>query len=510
MPGPTRRDFLKLGSVLSGAVAVSRVLVPPASGPAAGTPLANVIVFVFDAMSAKHLSLYGYPRRTSPNLERFAARATVYHQHYAAGNFTTPGTASLLTGLYPWSHRAINQAGLVAPDRAHQNLFEAMGQQYHRLAYSQNAWPNYFFGQFEDGLETILSPGSFSLLDQVISTRFGADLANSHRAFDDLLFQNGHPPASLVFGVAQNMALYERIVRAGVGTQPVDVAHVTNIPIFFRLADVFDGMLATILRLKQPFLAYFHTWSPHDPYEPSREFAGLFQDDWRPAPKPTHALSRGTKRLDIEKQRPRYDRYVANVDFEFGRLLDGLQAHGLLDQSYVVVASDHGDMLERGDVGHMTPLLYDPVVRVPLVISSPGQTRRRDVHLPTSNVDLLPTLVHLAGKDVPAWAEGQVLPGLGGPEDPERSVFMCEAKENRPQQAWSQASYALRKGKYKLTGYMAYDQLDRQDRFELYDMEADPEELQDLYSQSSPTAQDLRRELIERVQAENAKYTKVD
>ena len=66
----------------------------------------NVIVLVFDAWSAHDVPLYGYQRDTVPNVVRFAENATVYHNHYTAGTFTVPGTASLLTGLLPWSHRA--------------------------------------------------------------------------------------------------------------------------------------------------------------------------------------------------------------------------------------------------------------------------------------------------------------------------------------------------------------------------------------------------------------------
>ena len=81
MSGFSRRDFLKLSSVLSGAWAVSRL--SPLSLPSAGSPgsLPNILIIVFDAMSAKNLSLYGYHRKTTPNLERFAQRATVYNQH---------------------------------------------------------------------------------------------------------------------------------------------------------------------------------------------------------------------------------------------------------------------------------------------------------------------------------------------------------------------------------------------------------------------------------------------
>ncbi len=504
----SRRDFLKVSSVLSGALAVSGLRPGPVSQlRASGGSLPNVVILVFDAMSAKHLSLYGYPRKTSPNFERFAARANVYYQHYAAGNFTTPGTASLLTGLYPWTHRAINQSGLIVRDRVEQNLFLALGSRYDRLAFSQNLWPNYFFGQFEGNIERVLSPGAFSLLDQGVGALFTGDLGNSHRAFDDLLFHDRHAPASLVFGLAENMALYETIVQAGKHGDLNDIAQADSPPLFYRMRDVFDGILATIGKLKSPFVAYLHVWSPHDPYRPTHEFGNLFEDDWHPVKKPIDALSRGTRYVDMEKQRLRYDRYIANVDFEFGRLLDGLQAKGILDQSYVLVTSDHGEMMERGDVGHMTPLLYDPVVRSPLIVSSPGQTAHRNLHIPTSNVDLLPTLAHLTGAAAPWWAEGRVLPGLGGSEDLQRSIFTCEAKENHPYRAWKQASFALRKGDYKLTYYMGYEKLNREDRFELYNIASDPEELKDLYSASSPTAQELRHELIEHVQAANARFT---
>src|SRR5512144_1796135 len=98
-----RRDFLKLAGMLPVSLAAPRWT---RRLPEVGAP-GNVIVVVFDAWTAFNVSLYGYPRQTMPNLERLAQRAIVYHDHYAGGNFTTPGTASLLTGTYPWSHRAI-------------------------------------------------------------------------------------------------------------------------------------------------------------------------------------------------------------------------------------------------------------------------------------------------------------------------------------------------------------------------------------------------------------------
>ncbi len=111
----SRRDFLKTSAALvaSATFAGASRILSSADSQAVTKP--NILVFVFDAMSAQNLSLYGYGRRTTPNLEKFAERASVYHRHYSAGNFTTSGTASMLTGLYPWTHRAINYRGHGGP-----------------------------------------------------------------------------------------------------------------------------------------------------------------------------------------------------------------------------------------------------------------------------------------------------------------------------------------------------------------------------------------------------------
>ncbi|HVN15826.1 MAG TPA: sulfatase-like hydrolase/transferase, partial [Anaerolineales bacterium] len=96
-----RRDFLKLAGLTPLSFTAPRLI-----KGALPTGQKNVLVVVFDAFTASNMSLYGYPRQTTPNLTRLAERAIVYHNHYAGGNFTTPGTASLLTGTLPWTHRA--------------------------------------------------------------------------------------------------------------------------------------------------------------------------------------------------------------------------------------------------------------------------------------------------------------------------------------------------------------------------------------------------------------------
>ncbi|MCZ7551939.1 MAG: sulfatase-like hydrolase/transferase [Anaerolineales bacterium] len=123
-----RRDFLKLSASVALAGALGRLPAGSSSLRAAADPKPNIIVVLFDALSAFNLSLYGYRRKTSPNLERFAERAVVYHNHHSAGNFTTPSTASLFTSAYPWTHRAYNLSSLISPQVEPHNLFFNAGR----------------------------------------------------------------------------------------------------------------------------------------------------------------------------------------------------------------------------------------------------------------------------------------------------------------------------------------------------------------------------------------------
>ena len=143
MANLTRREFLlSLAAMPALGLRLPQLMtLTPGSGQARqgdpGQP--NFIIMVFDTFSARHLPLRGYPRDTTPNISRLAERATVFHNHYAGGNYTTPGTASLLTGLYPWSHRSLHMYGHALESVAPVNLFSQLPDAYQTVAYTQNA-----------------------------------------------------------------------------------------------------------------------------------------------------------------------------------------------------------------------------------------------------------------------------------------------------------------------------------------------------------------------------------
>ena len=512
MPGESarrnldRRDFLKLAGTVSASLALQQVLPGVARNSGKQTSQPGVIIVLFDTMSARNLSVYGYPRQTTPNLERFAGRAVVFHSHYSAGNYTVPGTASLLTGMYPWTHRAFNQGGLIKREYEQRNFFALLGADYHRLAFSQNIWANSFLNQFEPALDDHLPPSSFSDAALLVGENFENDLNSAIRVLDTSLLTVENTPSSLLFGIAERLMYLRRLNGAQGRDYPRGLPSLVDFPLSYRLESLFGGLISECEKLDRLSLAYFHLWSPHEPYRPHARFANLFnEDDLEVVTKPDHPLGDHTPQDSLDRLRRRYDQYIANVDHEFGRLLDHLQETGALDRNYVIVTSDHGQLIERGVHGHTNAFLYEPLIHIPLLISVPGQSAPRDVYSRSGNIDVVPTLLHLAGQEIPDWCEGRVLPLLeDAVEDPQRSIFSMEAKSNPAFAPLREATIAMRKGPLKLISYLGYEGFE--EAYELYDIESDPEELADLASAAPAELGRMKEELLDNLADANRPY----
>ena len=508
-----RRRFLKLLSLLP-LVSVSVLEGRPYSAAERAPSQSiqdrpNILILLFDTLCARHLSIHGYHRDTAPNLTRFAERATVYHAHHAAGNFTTPGTASLLSGTYPWTHRALHQGGVVTKPFEQRNLFKLCADEYNQILYTQNQWTNLLLHQFRQDGDTYVTPEAFCLADHTFPDwLFPRDAQIAFRSFDELLFQGNYVPGSPFLALANELkaAFFERVrSRSYADLYPRGVP-MQGLDMYFLLEEMTEGLTAMLGTAQQPFLAYFHLYPPHEPYRPRHEFVGMFDDGWTSITKDPHPLSTVHPQAELNVLRNQYDEYVAHTDAEFGRLYDFMDRTGILDSSYVVITSDHGQMFERGVHGHITELLFEPVIHIPLLISAPGQQQRQDVTTPTSNVDLLPTLLHKLGQPIPEWCEGEILPGPGQRQDSgERSIFAVEAKRNSAHRPLSVATLALIRGRYKLIHYLGYARYDN--RFELYDLANDPEELEDLYATKKSIAADLQSELENKLKEVDRAYT---
>lgn len=493
----SRRDFLKVAGSLTlgmGSPGFFHFLDTPQKQ--------NVIIIVFDALSAHNVSLFGYPRETMPNLSKLAERAVVYHNHYAGGNFTTPGTASLLTGALPWTHRAINNNGTVVSPFKEKNIFTAFPD-YHRITYSHNPWVYTLLEQFVNDTDVLVPLERFLLLgnDYILKFLNDEDIANiswmrvlergkegySYSLFLSHLYEQQKK--------YRESRLHDLVLLYPRGIPSIDYSN------YFLLEDVINWLCDQIEEMPQPFLGYFHFWPPHEPYKTHRDFYGRFAGDgWIPVEKPHNPFSYGLAQSDalrLPKLRMEYDETILYADREFGRLFSALEKSNMLENTWIILTSDHGESFERGIEGHSTAVLYQPLIHIPLIIFEPGRRTRQDIDTPTSAIDLLPTLLHVTGHKSADWGEGVVIPPYAsGEQAMKRSIYSLEARMNGKFTPLTIGTAAIIKEHYKLMYSFGYAQLEpERERMELYDIHNDPEELNNLYISKRETAAALLDEL---------------
>jgi len=500
-----RRDFLKLAGVTTLATSLPTLSLIPSRAASPGQM--NIIILVYDAFSARHMSLYGYDRVTTPNINRLAARATVFHQHYAAGNFTFPGTSSLLTGTYPWTHRGFNPDLGIDPKFESQNLFQLFDQ-HHRVSYTHNSVAYNLLRQLQSSMDR-LKPRQDLYLDRdfVSDLLFANDEDTATISWWQSIVKKGRKGTYSLFFSHFYRAYKERILARYAEIYPRGLPNIRD-DNFFLPEDASDWTMEDIDNLllqPQPFLGYYHYLPPHDPYLTRADFVDTFLNDgFSPLKKPNHIFSRGRSYPELVHSRRMYDEFCLLADHEFGRIFDHLDRSGALENSIVILTSDHGEMFERGIEKHYHETLHQPVIQVPLLVFLPGQSERRDVYTPTSNVDLLPTLLHLTRRPIPSWIEGQVLPPYGNrAENPHRAVYAVEAKDSPQYGKINPVSLMIVKDGYKLTYYSGWDrQKDKDPVIELYAILDDPEEMNNL-AKDMPS---LRNTMLEEVldQAERA------
>jgi arylsulfatase A-like enzyme len=378
-----------------------------------------------------------------------------------------------------------------------------------RIGYSHNLLVTSLLYQAKMDLEAFnfsraLADADMEYSDRLFPNDYNASIWSESVILRDL----GYQPSSLFLS-----QLY-RLVKGLRSDQfnqefgqnfPQGIPH--NNDVYFTLEKGIEWCMEQVHQWPQPFMAYIHFFPPHYPYQPRQEFINLFDDGYRPVEKPRHRFSeKGTTKRFLLEKRQAYDEYLAYADSEFGRLYDHLEHSGMLENTILVLTSDHGEMFERGIWGHSTRVMYEPLLRVPLLISNPGQNQRQDIHTFTSSVDLMPTLMHAMGQPIPEWSEGQILPGFDGyVEDSQRQTYAMELKENSQFSDLTKGTFVLFRGDYKYIHYQGYaEKLD--DKDEVYNLVNDPQELDNRVEAEKSLAKDLRQEMANQISEANQRF----
>lgn len=335
--------------------------VPPPFPKPAVTARANVVLYVIDTLRADHLGCYGYPRPTSPRIDAFARTAIRFSRAVAQSSWTLPSIASILTGVTPPTH------GAVSPENAVRDEIPTLAEIMGARGYATTAFVTNYLG----------------------SGVFGLD-----RGFTTYRFyrERGDRRSSVYLG---SDALFRRILR------------------WLRRPPA------------APFLLYIHATDPHFPYGAPRRYAGelISPEVLRLLPEVTaaaRALHNGNEDWgtrpapltppEVGILREAYDGDIRMADEYFGRLLDALAAHGLLDRTLVVLTSDHGEeFLEHGGVAH-GQTLYAESLDVPLLVRLPdGHGEGTVVDALAQHVDIVPTVLDVTGIAMPDRLEGSSL-----------------------------------------------------------------------------------------------------
>jgi arylsulfatase A-like enzyme len=253
-------------------------------------------------------------------------------------------------------------------------------------------------------------------------------------------------------------------------------------------ADLVRAALAWVDTAPRPFFLYVHTMEPHSPYTPSEEDLRPFALQGYRGATDTRALLRLGQLGSLDPEglrflRSRYQGEVRQNDRAFGALLDGLKARGQAETTAVVFTADHGEeFLEHGGTEH-AKTLYQELVRLPLVARVPGGRRGARERTPAQQIDLMPTLLSLAG-----------LPGGALPGRDLTSTLTGETPAELPPLLFSEERFAvvdklsIRAGDLKLIRNNDGPALWRAgSHLELYDLAGDPAEKVNLVS-SRPIA----------------------
>lgn len=314
---------------------------PPEDAP-------NVLLIILDTVRAQNLSLYGYPRNTTPNLEQLAARATVYDRAMAPSSWTLPSHASFFTGRAPHEQSGNFRVPL---DDEHPTIAEVMRDRgYYTLgvvANIPNAYPH-----------TGLDRGFIHYDAHVASTEEWV-LASA-------------PGRFLVW-------VWKRF-----GTSSIEPTR--------KNATVINERFLRLMKRRgeRPYFAFLNYFDAHHPYQRSstRDRPRLSGD-----PSSSVRASPGLiRRID------RYDHEIAYMDDRVGLLLAALDERGTLDDTIVIVTSDHGEEFgEHGKMGHGWNL-YGTTLHVPLLVFYPKRVpENARVRQAVSLQDLPATILELAG-----------------------------------------------------------------------------------------------------------------
>jgi len=303
----------------------------------------DILLITVDTLRADHMSLYGYERVTTPNIDDWfdAKRAAVYTRSYSAAAMTAPSVVSILSGQRPASHGVRLLYQLL--DKDVRLLPGLLGDHY----------------------------VSAAVVSNLALTREALGIGDRFDEYNDFVDERAAPH------------VFE---RKATGTTDAALEWLRTAP------------------SDRPTFLWVHYIDPHGPYDPPQEYLRRFTHS-TPQPIPRSRIPAYQRVDDIDDGREyidRYDEEIFYTDVEVGRLLSGYERVRGVDHALVLFTADHGESMMDHEVyfSHGNNV-YEEYVRVPLMLRGPGVQPGR-YETVVSGIDIAPTILRVAGSPIPA------------------------------------------------------------------------------------------------------------
>jgi len=405
-----------------------------------------------------------------PNLHRIASKSLAFPNFYSSSSWTPPSIFSLFTSKYP-----LSGGGRVSIGKSDLTLAQLLRESgYYTVGLTTVGWLSKFFG-YDKGFEDFFD-----------TTTGGSSKATALWRARRMVIQLLHSRS--VIGYVLNYLFLLKKYYA----PPKNSGERLNTRALGWLDDH---------RGDRPFFLWIHYPETHEPYFMSKHVGNYtFSEMWRVNMKAMRYLQTRNQKYSRFTDAERdilldlYRKDLGQVDRSVASLLDGLDKAGYLDDStYVFILGDHGQQFfEHGGFGHGV-YLYQELCNVPFLIYNRGLQCRKDGRL-ASGLDIAPTILELAGIACPTQFCGQ---SLLNSTDTDRDIILQEGRDkhndfiidgNSAYIDIRKYRVALVRGKYKFI-------MDSHAKYELYDLEMDPHERNNLAGTEVVLCDELRVQL---------------
>lgn len=414
----------------------------------------NLILISFDGLQAKHLKSYGYPLDAVPNLDAFLKKSSLFTNTLSPSSWTVPTHMSIFTSMYPSEHKVVNKF----------SDFDMKTQK----------------GVISNLKQ--LSPGAVTLAEVMKKNGYVTG------GF------TGDAGVGKQFGFSQGFDTYYDAETFG----------------------GFDGSTPRALdwlrkNKDTPFFLFLHGYDVHGQHAPKEGF------DYRYVQKPYTGIYTGSKieqgklreenltngylnlsDQDIAFWRAIYDEKINRMDLEFKGFMDEVQKMGLMDNTLIVVFSDHGtEFFEHKGIDHGATL-YSELINVLFAIHTPGQTKGQRIDQLVSTIDITPTILSLLGikHTVPKQIKG---------------IDISPALSNKPvaHTVFSETDYRLYTFKRSIQttdGWKFISTLENEKK-ELYNVAQDPSEQNNVVTTNPQKGYELEMQLQKHIDAVSGRRT---